>query len=154
MGKIYETLQEISGTKGDLGKNISVESINNFTQGIFESLKITVSDVQKMFSETENVENNRLVTNTAKNIRISDTEKSTTSYLNQKVQPLAGQTSPEIVKILSQSNDSIATTLSEINNTNKDTVLSTTELNKNLSDTNQIKTEKSPLIDVIEGISR
>ena len=141
MGKIYETLQEISGTKGDLGKNISVESINNITQGIFEPLKITVSDVQKIFSEKENVENNRLITNTAENVRISDVEKSITSYLNQKVQPLPGQISPEIVKILSQSNDTIVTTLSEINNTNKDTVLSTTELNKNLSDTTQIETE-------------
>jgi hypothetical protein len=132
MGKIYGTLQEISGTKGGLGENISVESINNFTQSIIEPLKITVSDVQKTFSEKENVENNRLVTNTSENVKVNDTEKSIITYLNQKVQPLSEQISPDVARVLSQSNDSIVTTLSEINNTNKDTVLSTTELNKNL----------------------
>lgn len=116
--EIKKTKEEINVTKGGLGKNIFVESIDGITENILEPLKITVSDVQKIVSE-----------------------KSITSYLNQKVQTLPGQISPEIVRILSQSNDSIVTTLSEINNTNEDTVLSTTELNKNLSDKTQIDKE-------------
>jgi hypothetical protein len=118
-------------------KDITVENILRITQSIFEPLQnITpfVDAINMMSSSINDGKNNNVINNTDENTLVDNSMKSVTTYVNEKVQPLFSQVIPEITKILSQSNDSIVTSISSIDSTNKEAILNNRELNNTLTD--------------------
>ena len=147
ISKDMENTKEIISTKpaGELVEDTKILNIKTqleeFTLSLepvidkFKNENVNINEITSsisniMSNEKENkgeLKPNEVV----KNIKIvKNEEKSIINYLNDKVQPLEIQTLPEITKILTQSNDTVAEKLNILENSNKETLLNSNELNK------------------------
>ena len=81
--------------------------------------------------------------NNTENINDENNPTSVKTFLNQKTQSTPSQTNPEVIQLLSQTNESVRQSLNKLEVSNQDTILNTETLNNAILDKKTVEQQTS-----------